>query len=66
MDTTIQMRSAIPARIDRLPLSREIWSIMLLAGVAWLVESYDVGGLPAYRDHRRRLHSRQIRGRLCR
>src|SRR2546425_1161339 len=43
MDTTIQMRSAIPARIDRLPLSREIWGIMLLAGVAWLVESYDVG-----------------------
>src|SRR5438034_8787860 len=43
MDTTIQMRSAIPARIDRLPLSREIWDIMLLAGVAWLVESYDVG-----------------------
>src|SRR5438270_2792887 len=43
MDTTIQMRAAIPARIDRLPLSREIWGIMLLAGVAWLVESYDVG-----------------------
>jgi putative MFS transporter len=43
MDTTIQMRMAIPARIDRLPLSREIWGIMLLAGVAWLVESYDVG-----------------------
>jgi hypothetical protein len=39
MDTTIQMRMAIPARIDRLPLSREIWGIMLLAGVAWLVES---------------------------
>src|SRR5439155_11058743 len=43
MDTTIQMRSAIPARIDRLPVSREVWGIMLLAGVAWLVESYDVG-----------------------
>src|SRR6266568_2868175 len=43
MDTTIQMRMTIPARIDRLPLSREIWGIMLLAGVAWLVESYDVG-----------------------
>jgi len=24
-------------------MSREIWGIMLLAGVAWLVESYDVG-----------------------
>lgn len=34
---------AISARIDRLPVSREIWGIMLLAGVAWLVESYDVG-----------------------
>src|SRR5947209_1870244 len=43
MDTTMQMRAAIPARIDRLPLSREIWSIMVLGGVAWLVESYDVG-----------------------
>ena len=43
MDTTIHAQVAIPARIDRLPLSREIWGIMLLAGVAWLVESYDVG-----------------------
>src|SRR5437764_2684087 len=43
MDTTMQMRPAISARIDRLPLGREIWGIMLLAGVAWLVESYDVG-----------------------
>src|SRR6266566_989697 len=43
MDTTIRAQVAIPARIDRLPLSREIWSIMLLAGVAWLVETSDVG-----------------------
>src|SRR6266480_7048703 len=43
VDTTIRAQVAIPARIDRLPLSREIWGIMLLAGVAWLVESYDVG-----------------------
>lgn len=43
MDTTIRTQVAIPARIDRLPVSREIWGIMLLAGVAWLVESYDVG-----------------------
>ncbi len=43
MDTTIRAQVAIPARIDRLPVSREIWGIMLLAGVAWLVESYDVG-----------------------
>jgi MFS transporter, putative metabolite:H+ symporter len=43
MDTAVQMRPAISARIDWLPLSREIWSIMLLSCVAWLVESYDVG-----------------------
>src|SRR2546428_12547299 len=43
MDTTRRVQEAIPARIDRLPVSREIWGIMLLAGVAWLVESYDVG-----------------------
>lgn len=43
MDTTICAQVAIPARTDRLPVSREIWGIMLLAGVAWLVESYDVG-----------------------
>jgi putative MFS transporter len=43
VDTTIRAQVAIPARIDRLPVSREIWGIMLLAGVAWLVESYDVG-----------------------
>jgi putative MFS transporter len=43
VDTTIRTQVTIPARIDRLPVSREIWGIMLLAGVAWLVESYDVG-----------------------
>src|SRR5450432_963951 len=43
MDTTVQIRPAISGRIDRLPLSREIWGIMVLPGVAWLVESYDVG-----------------------
>ena len=43
MDTAIREQEAIPARIDRLPVSREIWGIMLLAGIAWLVESYDVG-----------------------
>src|SRR5947209_14085498 len=43
VETTIRIQVPIPARIDRLPVSREIWGIMLLAGVAWLVESYDVG-----------------------
>ncbi len=35
--------SAIPKRIDRLPMSRELWRILMLAGVAWLIESYDIG-----------------------
>ncbi len=43
MYTTAQIQGAIPERIDRLPMSREIWRIMLLAGVAWLIESYDIG-----------------------
>lgn len=33
----------IGERIDRLPLTREMWLIMFLAGIAWLVESYDIG-----------------------
>lgn len=51
MDTTVyhggastrSYNRAIAERIDRLPVSREIWRIMLLAGIAWLVESYDIG-----------------------
>jgi putative MFS transporter len=42
-DTLHDDSSAIPARIDRLPVSREIWRIILLAGIAWLLESYDIG-----------------------
>jgi len=34
---------SIAARIDRLPLTREIWLIMLMVGIAWLIESYDIG-----------------------
>lgn len=34
---------SIPERIDRLPMTREVWRIVLLAGVAWLIESYDIG-----------------------
>jgi putative MFS transporter len=37
------MQRTISARIDRLPLSSEVWRIMLLAAIAWLVESYDIG-----------------------
>ena len=43
MDTASRFQQAIPERVDRLPLSREIWRILLLAGVAWLIESYDIG-----------------------
>jgi hypothetical protein len=42
MDTTMQMRLAISARIDRLPLGREIWGMMLLAGrdkSTWYISS---------------------------
>lgn len=43
LDRQAQKVGTIAARIDRLPMSREIWVCMLLAGVAWLVESYDIG-----------------------
>lgn len=35
--------SSLTARIDRLPLTREIWLIMFMVGIAWLIESYDIG-----------------------
>jgi putative MFS transporter len=41
--TVVSVQQAIPERIDRLPLSRELWRIILLAGIAWLIESYDIG-----------------------
>ena len=37
------MDSAIPQRLDRLPVSRELWRVLALAGLAWLIESYDIG-----------------------
>jgi putative MFS transporter len=40
---TAQIRGSIAERIDRLPVSRELWYIMFMAGVAWLAEAYDVG-----------------------
>lgn len=42
-DPTAQICGSIAARIDRLPVSRELWYVMFMAGVAWLAESYDVG-----------------------
>ncbi|MBO0781735.1 MAG: MFS transporter, partial [Ktedonobacteraceae bacterium] len=54
MQTTTTTQQNIPARIDRLPISREILWILLLAGIAWLLESYDIGVigtvLPTLRD----------------
>jgi putative MFS transporter len=43
MSLSVTEKRSIPARIDRLPLSLEIWRILFLAGVAWLLESYDIG-----------------------
>ncbi len=43
MYTAAQLKRAIPERIDRLPASRELWRILLLAGIAWLIKSYDIG-----------------------
>jgi len=35
----------IPARIERLPLTRVTWQVVLLAGLAWFIESLDIGAL---------------------
>jgi putative MFS transporter len=39
----IQTQQAIPERIDRLPFNWITARIMLLAGIAWFIESYDIG-----------------------
>jgi len=41
------MDYAIPQRLDRLPMSRELWRVLILAGLAWLIESYDIGVIGA-------------------
>lgn len=38
-----RLQHAIPERIDRLPVNGVIIRIMLLAGIAWFIESYDIG-----------------------
>jgi MFS transporter, putative metabolite:H+ symporter len=35
----------IPARMERLPLTRYIWFIAMLAAMAWFVESIDIGAM---------------------
>jgi MFS family permease len=37
------MNETIADRIDALPLGSPVWRVLLLAGVAWLIESYDIG-----------------------
>jgi putative MFS transporter len=39
----VQAQQAIPERIDRLPFHWITARIMLLAGIAWFIESYDIG-----------------------
>lgn len=35
----------IPSRIERLPVTRFTWKVVLLAGLAWLIESLSIGSL---------------------
>ena len=50
----LSAQAAIGARIDRLPLSRVTWGIVILAGLAWLTEALSIGSLgvsiPALKD----------------
>ena len=36
---------SIPSRIERLPVTRFTWKIVLLAGLAWFIESLSIGSL---------------------
>lgn len=38
-------RTTIPSRIERLPITRFTWQIVMLAGLAWFVESLSIGCL---------------------
>jgi MFS transporter, putative metabolite:H+ symporter len=40
-----EMLSLIPARVERLPLTRYIWFLAFLAAMAWFVESIDIGAM---------------------
>jgi putative MFS transporter len=55
MTNETQLQRNIPERIDRLPVNWAIVRIMLLAGVAWFIESYDIGiignALPLINKH---------------
>jgi putative MFS transporter len=55
MSHETQLQQHIPERIDRLPVNWIIVRIMLLAGIAWFIESYDIGiignALPLINKH---------------
>jgi MFS transporter, putative metabolite:H+ symporter len=40
-----EMLAEIPARIDRLPVTRFLWFLAFLAAMAWFVESIDIGAM---------------------
>jgi putative MFS transporter len=47
-------QAAIGARIDRLPFSRYMWTVVIIAGLAWFTEALSIGSLgvsiPALKD----------------
>ncbi|WP_165423798.1 MFS transporter [Ktedonosporobacter rubrisoli] len=55
MTNETSLQQNIPERIDRLPVNWVIVRIMLLAGIAWFIESYDIGiignALPLINKH---------------
>ncbi|GGH77535.1 putative MFS transporter [Pullulanibacillus pueri] len=44
------MNRNIPARLERLPVTRFTWKIVLLAGLAWFIESLSIGSLGVVLD----------------
>lgn len=44
-DAAGQATVDIPARFERLPISRFTWTVVWLAGAAWFVESLDIGAI---------------------
>lgn len=47
MTSTVSTTGAsdIPARMERLPVTRFTWKVVLLAGLAWFIESLSIGSL---------------------
>lgn len=55
MNNHSDMTVNIPARMDRLPISRFTWLVVLLAGAAWFVESLDIGAIGVVLESVRRI-----------